>query len=162
MQQAYEYNASCGAASVRLRMLPRALAGELVLAACLLWCLLPVCLRSGIWRRRAVLFCLVSIAGWRRQGSGDLERTAAGGGGRGSFAALTLPHPPTGLLQQLRAEERSRCNQPSPLEAWAEEAGGSLVKQYTIFKFEVYCKEPISIPVNPLNIIPWEFPGCKF
>ena len=79
MQQAYEYNASCGAASVRLRMLPRALAGELVLAACLLWCLLPVCLRSGIWRRRAVLFCLVSIAGWRRQGSGDLERTAAGG-----------------------------------------------------------------------------------
>ena len=27
---------------------------------------------------------------------------------------------------------------------------------------EVYCKEPISIPVNPLNIIPWEFPGCKF
>ena len=63
MQQAYEYNASCGAASVRLRMLPRALAGELVLAACLLWCLLPVCLRSGIWRRRAVLFCFFLLLG---------------------------------------------------------------------------------------------------
>ena len=117
---------------------------------------------GGVQCSFASFFCLVSIAGWRRQGSGDLERTAAGGGVRGSFAALTLPHPPTGTLQQLRAEERSRCNQPSPLEAWAEEAGGSRVKQYTIFKFEVYCKKPISIPVNPLNIIPWEFPGCKF
>ena len=78
-----------------------------------------------------------------------------GGGGRGSFAALTLPHPPTGLLQQLRAEERSRCNQPSPLEAWAEEAGGSLVKQYTIFRFVLYCKHVSSISVNPFTPLLW-------
>ena len=85
MQQAYEYNASCGAASVRLRMLPRALAGELALAACLLWLLL-LCLHLAkeqlIWRWRcSALWLLLLLLGEHcGGGSGDLERTAAGGG----------------------------------------------------------------------------------
>ena len=54
---------------------------------------------------------------WLRQGISDLERTAAGGWAC-SFASFTLPHSPTGLLQRLRAEERSCCNQPFPLEVW--------------------------------------------
>ena len=127
------------------------------LLACFGVCCLFACdLASGggVQCSLASVFCWVSIVGWRRQGSGDLERTVAGGRawlvscahiappahGPIAAAAISPPRWRLGLKSRLA---RLLCNTHSP-------------------KFAVYSKQPISIPVNPLNIILWLLPGCKF